>query len=102
MILQGAKEFGLMAGTEPVQGKGDGAPNPNPLKPSIGEKKPKKPPSMKKQVSSKITMVGTKITDLKVMKSKVEQSALFLGYQFCPFNYSEPDCPIYTTSVYIF
>ena len=37
--------------------------------------------SSKKQTSQKITLVSTKLTDLKVLRNKVENSALLLGYQ---------------------
>ena len=40
------------------------------------KQKAKKPPSTKKLISSKITGCGNKLTDVKVWKNKLENSAL--------------------------
>ena len=83
--MGGAKDFGLFGDGSSSQpgdgtaGNGNGGPRATP-KPASAPKKPKVV-SSKKQTSQKITLVSTKLTDLKVLRNKVENSALLLGYQ---------------------
>ena len=80
-MVQGAKRFGLFGSVpEPADG-GDGGPDPG--KPPVNKPKPtKKVAGFKKQCGSKITMIGSKLTELKVLKNKVEGAALLLGICF--------------------
>ena len=80
-MLAAAKQFGLWGASggtiDPLpagqpQGKAD-----PPGKPNVP--KEKKPPTMKKILNSKINMLGTKLTDLRVLRNRTDSSPLLLG-----------------------
>lgn len=95
-MLQGAKQFGLFGNT----GSSGDAPDPRNTR-ELGngkpgdqhrDKKPKKPVGMKKQCGQKKSMLSNKLTDLKVLRNKVEHSPLLLGIHcaiicICSFLY---------------
>lgn len=79
MFLDGAKSFGLWASGSSKAG------DPAPSGPPGG--RPPKPPrnntlkkGLRKQTGGKISILGNKLTDLKVLKSKVTSAPLLLGY----------------------
>jgi hypothetical protein len=87
VILAGAKESGLFGGgdesqnlqTPGVGNKGAGKGKPG-ASTTLKPQKPKKVAGMKKQVQSKISVISTKLTDLKVLRNKVDNSPLSLGF----------------------
>ena len=87
-LLKGMKDLSVdpeqLQGAGGVQGEngirndgGNGMPPPPP--PSRAERKPKKPVGLKKQTGQKLTLIANKLTDLLVVRNKVENSPLFLG-----------------------
>ncbi len=66
--------FGLTGVTSRSGGGGGGIPPEKPRKPA-----PKKVAGLKKQCSTKIQTISSKLTELKVLRNKVENAPLSLG-----------------------
>ena len=77
-MVQGAKQAGLFGESSVPAPEGGGA-DEQKQKPNPKPKPPKKEVGMKKKCGSKITMLGTKLTELKVTRNKVQNAPLLLG-----------------------
>lgn len=82
MFLQGAKDFGLFGASKSGDASGpsqQGGAVPGKAKqPRTGATKK----GLKKQTGAKISILGNKLTDLKVLKNKVSSAPLSLGHMF--------------------